>query len=386
MGGRTSHHLIIVSHKHPIALSIGRHYHEKSHSSTEWSLSLVREKYWIIKARRVITRTISSCITCKRLYAKPTTQIMADLPRERLDPGLPPFSNVGIDAFGPYQTKFYRGVKKRYGLVFTCFTTRAIHIEMLHSLDTDSFLCAFKRFIARRGIPIKIFSDNGRNFVRGEQELRKAFRFNAKHALMHYSAPMSITWIFATPLAPHMSGVTERQVGTLKRVFRAILPKVSHLTDETLSTFFCEVENIVNGRPLTKLSNDINDLSPLTPNVLLTMKFQADTSNVPSLADAYRKRFAATQHVADLFWSRWVKEYLPTLNIRSKWTKIQPDWQVGEMCLIQESNLPRGLWPIGLIKDVIKSNDGKVRSVIVKTRASELRRPITKLVRLEADC
>ena len=84
--------------------------------------------------------------------------------------------------------------------------------------------------------------------------------------------------------------------------------------------------------------------------------------------------------------SRSFEEYLPTLNVRSKWTTVQPDWQVGEMCLIQEANLPRGLWPIGLIKDVIKSSDGKVRSVIVKTRASELRRPIAKLIRLEADC
>ena len=330
VGGRTSHHPILISHKHPIASSIVRYFHSRGHTGCEWTLSIVREKYWITKARRILKKVISKCVLCRKMFAKPSSQIMADLPAERIEPGLPPFTYVGIDAFGPYQTKFYRGFKKRYGLLFTCMTCRAIHIEMLYTLDCESFLCAFKRFIARRGVPTKIFSDNGRNFVKGEQELRKAFLYNSKHVLMHYTTPMSIEWCFIPPRAPNFGGAWERAVSTLKRVFRAILPKITHLTDETLATIFCEVENIVNGRPLTKLSDDINDLTPLTPNALLNMKFLVDVSDTNSPADAYRKRYSVTQKVANQFWSRWVKEYLPTLNTRSKWItekKRLADWR-----------------------------------------------------------
>jgi len=97
---------------------------------------------------------------------------MADLPLERLEPDLPPFTNVGVDYFGPIETKRGRTTLKRYGVLFTCMTSRAVHIEVANSLDTDSCLNALRRFTCRGGQAKHI--DNGTNFVGAQRELRKA--------------------------------------------------------------------------------------------------------------------------------------------------------------------------------------------------------------------
>ena len=96
---------------------------------------------------------------------------MGQLPAERLKPDKAPFTYIGIDYFGPLYVKSGRKEMKRYGCLFTCMTTRAVHIEIAHSLDTDSFICALQRFVSRRGRPEKIFSDNRTNLTSGESEL-----------------------------------------------------------------------------------------------------------------------------------------------------------------------------------------------------------------------
>ena len=126
-----------------------------------------------IKASSAVRQLISSCVICRRIKSTPQDQKMADLPEDRLTPA-PPFTYVGVDYFGPYVTKEGRKERKRYGALFTCLVSRAVHIEVAHSLDTDSFLHALRRFIARRGQVREIRSDNGTNFVGARQELREA--------------------------------------------------------------------------------------------------------------------------------------------------------------------------------------------------------------------
>ena len=222
--------------------------------------------------------------------------------------------------------------------------------------------------------------------MKGEQELRKAYLFHTKHTLYSYAASRFVQWSFIPPHSPHYDGVWERLIGVIKRVLRAIIPKTSRLTDEILCTLFSEIQSIFNSRPLTKLSDDPNDLTPLTPNSLLTLKQHVDVPpSVGSASDAYRCRWKYVQHLANLFWSRWVKEYLPKLNARSKWTVPHKNMKVGELVLVHETGLPRNLWPLAIIKKVCTGRDGNVRSAIVKTRVTELHRPITQLIRLEVD-
>ena len=132
---------------------------------------------WIVGAKRLIAKIISQCVTCRKLRGKIMTQHMADLPRDRLDTP-PPFTNVGFDVFGPWQicTRRTRGRisnSKRWGLVFTCLNCRAIHIEILESMDTSSFICALRRFMAIRGPPSLLRCDRGTNFVGAKTELDK---------------------------------------------------------------------------------------------------------------------------------------------------------------------------------------------------------------------
>ena len=96
-----------------MAKLLALHYHKKGHTGLEWTLSKIREKYWITKARRIIKSVIRSCVTCKKLYAKPMQQKMADLPEDRMQPFMPSFSVTAVEVFGPYETKFYCGTKKR---------------------------------------------------------------------------------------------------------------------------------------------------------------------------------------------------------------------------------------------------------------------------------
>ena len=102
---------------------------------------------------------------------KTVTHMMADLLVERLGYKQPSFSNTGVDYFGPFLVPIRRSTENRWGFLFTCLTTRAVHIEVVPSLDTNSCVMGVERFIARRGTPTTIMSDNGTNFVGAQKEL-----------------------------------------------------------------------------------------------------------------------------------------------------------------------------------------------------------------------
>ena len=384
VGGRIREHCIVIPHQHPISRAIVLYVHNRAHVGVEWTLGKVREKYWIVKARPLVKKIVRSCVTCRKLYANPCTQKMADLPLERLQPNQPVFTNVGVDVFGPISVKNYRSELKRYGCLFTYLATRAIHVEKLNNLEADTFINAFRRFTARRGKPHKVFSDNGLNIVGGEKEMCKARNQLLPAVVKSYIDEHNIEWSFIPPSAPHMGGAWERMIGLVKRALKAILLNESRLSDEVLETLFCEVESIVNGRPLTKLSDDVNDWAPITPNHLLLLR------NGPVIppekfdkSDMYRRRWRYAQHLADVFWHKWVKLYLPELQKRVKWTEINRNVSLGDLVLIADENTPRNLWPLAIVDEVLTGRDDLVRSVRLRTRTTKLVRPITKIILLE---
>ncbi|KAJ8019307.1 hypothetical protein HOLleu_42169 [Holothuria leucospilota] len=377
-------HPYILSGDHVIATAIIRDAHDVAHVGVEWVLGITRKDYWITKARPLVKRILKACLTCRRLYSKPHPQLMADLPTERVEDSKPPFSYVGIDVFGPFYVKLGRSEVKRYGCLFTCLSIRAIHVEKLDSLDTDTFINAFRRFVSRRGHPEVVFSDNGSNLVSGESEMRKCMKRLSQKSLSAYAVKGDVVWKFNPPYASHMGGVWERMIGVFK-VITAVLPRTVRLTDEILQTIFCEVENIVNGRPLTKISDDPSNPTPLTPNHLLLLR---NGSVIPpgefNHSDRFKRRWRHVQHLADQFWRKWVRSYLPELQRRSKWTKVTENLKVGDLVLLQSEVTPRNLWPLALIVGVNRGRDDLVRSVRVKTKTTELVRPITKIVLLES--
>jgi hypothetical protein len=198
-------------------------------------------------------------------------QQMSNLPAERLTPDKPPFCYVGVDYFGPLSVKHKRSLEKRYGCLFTCLTTQAVHLEVAHSLDTESFLCAVSRFIARRGFPEKIFSDNGTNLTLGCKELKKGLSELDVRKINEKMLQNHIEWKFNPPHASHMGGIWERMIRSIKTILSSMLSE-QNVCDETLLTVFAEVELILNSRPITQLSDDTQDPQPLTPNHLLLLQ------------------------------------------------------------------------------------------------------------------
>lgn len=318
------------------------------------------------------------------MFSSTSFQKMADLPLERVDAYKPPFSSTGVDCFGPFLVKQGRAEVKRYGCIFTCLATRAVHLEKLNSLDTDTFINALRRFIARRGPIESILSDQGTNFTGASAELSKSLREMSRDQINRYCVKFGIEWKFNPPGASHMGGVWERLIRSVRKVMDGVLGGQVRLNDDGLQTIFCEIESILNSRPLTKVSDDIHDSSPLTPNHLLLLR---ECPSLPpgifSDADVYRRRWRCVQHLADEFWKKWLREYLPELQRRQKWVQVKRNVQLGDLVLISQESTPRGLWPIGLVVSVNKSKDGLVRSVQVQTKSTKLVRPITKVVLLE---
>lgn len=395
VGGRLKHapdgydllkHPWILPKQHHGSDLIIRHHHETSgHFGQEYVLSLIRDHFWIIQARVSVRRIVRSCFDCKRRCQAPQEQKMADLPSDRVTPDKPPFSFVGIDCFGPFMVKRGRSLVKRYGVIFTCLTIRAIHIEVIHSMDTDSFVNALRRFMARRGKPEIIRSDNGTNFTSGEREIREAiFRWNQKN-IHEFLIQRDVQWIFNPPTASHMGGVWERVIRSVRKVINALLKKQT-MDDEGIMTLMCEVEAIINARPLTKVSDDPRDVNALTPNHLLLIKSnESFPPGVFKRNDQYsERRWRQVQYMAEVFWRRWIKEYLPILQLRQKWHEVKRNIEEGDIVLVVEQNIPRGDWPLGRVIEVNRGRDGLVRSVRVKTVKNILARPINKLCLLEA--
>ena len=250
-------------------------------------------------------------------------------------------------------------------------------------MDTDAFLNGFRRFCTRRGTPTRVWSDNGTNFQGGVSELQKCLKELNTSKLADHAVKCEFEWIFNPPYASHMGGVWERLIHTVRKVFVSVV-KDARLTDDLLFTLLCEVESIVNSRPITRLSDSVNDPAALTPNHLLMLRGgPPPPPGVFLERDVYKKRWKHVQFLASSFWNRWLKDYIPELQRRKKWSDCKPNVTVGDLVLLCDEHTPRSLWPLGVIQLVHTSQDGLVRTVEVRTKSSVFARPITKIVSLE---
>ncbi len=239
------HQILLPSNNHITHLIIRETHHRSGHAGVERVLSDLRQKFWLVGGRKDIRTIVDNCITCRRRCGKMGMQLMADLPESRTKAGEPPFSTTGVDYFGPLLVKRGRSEVKRYGCLFTCFNTRAVHLEVAHSLDTDSFLNVLERFIARRGEPKEIWSDNGTNFVGAVAEMKRSIQQWNQTQIHQHLLQHEIAWHFNPPKASHMGGVWERQIRTVRSVLAGL--GGSHaLDDEGLLTLLTVVEGIVN--------------------------------------------------------------------------------------------------------------------------------------------
>ena len=345
----------------------------------------MRQSYWIVSARTLIKKIARQCLHCKKMKAKPITPYMCNLPSFHLDYSQPPFTHTGVDFFGPLFIKQRQSRLKRWGCLFVRMVTRAIHLELVEAMDTDSFINTLQRFINRRGRPNTILSDCGSNFKGAVNELKLQLPELNQEKISNFTVKQNIQWKFNPPSAPHMGGCWERLVQTVKRaLFHIIKDRV--LTDFQMLTVFTEVEVMVNNRPLTGNSDDIKDLEPLTPNHFVIGRNFCNNSHLGEIRSndlCSRKRWRQVQYVAEQFWKRWLREYLPTLTRRTKWLKEDKNIEIGDLVMLQEDNVKRGSWPLGRIENIYPGSDGVVQIVDVRTKSGVYSRPVVKIYPLE---
>ncbi|GFX58508.1 integrase catalytic domain-containing protein [Trichonephila clavipes] len=279
------------------------------------------------------------------------------------------FDITGIDLAGPL---FTRDGGKVWIVLYTCAIYRAIHLELVSSLSTECFMLSLRRFIARRTRPETIYTDNGTNFVGTNSELKNL----DWDKIMKETDIKPIKWKFNPPTAAWWGGWWERLVRVIKELLKRTLGKAI-LTYEELLTVLCDCEAVVNSRPLTYVSEDPNDLIPLTPSLFLNGKSSYDTVDLDlSEFSKFQKRIKYRRKLIHDFRSRFRKEYLG----QKRPGKPGHDFKVGDVVMIEEPSKKRVYWPLGKVISLLPGRDGKVRTLKLKCKNSELIRPIQEFI------
>ncbi len=312
-------HPIVLDPHHWVTKLLIRDYDSKlCHPGPERVFGEIRRNFWILRGREAIRKQQHLCKDCQKWKNQPVIPKMADLPPARLRLLKPPFYSTGMDCFGPFQVKIGRRCEKRWGIIFKCLTTLSVHLDLLTSIATDSFLMALRRFVVRRGTPAELYSDHGTNFHGGQRELQEAFASLTPQIQLHL-AKQKISFHFNPPGATHFGGAWEREIKSVKTALRVTVSS-QVVTEEVLQTVLIEVEGMLNSKPLGYISSDVADLDPVTPNYLLMGRPDSSLPFVvyPATELMGRRRWRQSQVLADQFWLSFTRHYLPTLQTRNK--------------------------------------------------------------------
>ena len=401
----------LLPSKHKLARLIVWHYHlTELHAGPRFLKSLIRREFWITGLQNLVKKCILSCHTCVTLKAKAQVQVMAQLPRERVVPS-PPFHHTGVDYAGPFMVSSMIGRRKTqvkaYVAVFVCFSTKAVHLELVSDLTTPKFLSALTRFISRRARSATINSDNGTTFVGANNALRKLRSSLERNAKVHaanelkelynfleeneqsisdFTGAKGIEWHFIPPGAPHFGGLWEAAVKSTKNHMKSVLRDKSFNYEE-LTTLLVQIEACLNSRPLTPESSDPDDLNALTPGHFLVggpltaLPCESFVGSPENRLRQYQRREQAVQ----LFWKRWSTEYLHTLQQRTKWRFAKDEIKENDFVLLRDENLPPMSWKKGRIHKLHKGTDGRNRVATVRTQTGLFKRPLVKLVYLPVE-
>ena len=280
---------------------------------------------------------------------------MAPVTLSRLKTSLRAFTRISVDYGGPLTTIQSRGKRRQkwYLCLFTCLATRAVHLEMAFSLDTDSFLKAFYGIASHRGLPNEMYSDNGTNLIPTDKELKQLITAIEPKKIQESVASKGVTWYFNPPAALHFGAIHETMIKAAKKAINGILGH-AHITDEKLMTAIVGAEGLINSQPLTYQSVNPADDTPLTPNHFL--HGQIGGKFAPTSVDNNhfnpRKRWHRVQELVRHFWHWWLREWIPEMSDRKKWNQERWDLQTGEVVLVMSTDTARENWPLGNVTEV----------------------------------
>ena len=347
-------------------------------------------KLHVIGARKLSRRITSCCVDCRKCRPRTAPQYMADLPAPRVNAS-PPFTHCGMDYAGPFKIKmgYVRKptVLEAHVCVFVCLSTKAVHLEVVSDQTTPAFLAALQRFIARRGCPQHFYSDNGGNFIGARNSCHKLYKFlknqqnddDIKHFLATHH---EIQWHNIPAYSPHMGGLWEAAVKGMKTHLRRVMG-VMRFTFEELTTIICRIEACLNSRPLLPITSHSPDGLPvLTAGHFLTGRSPSIYPEDPAPLDNLRllKKWNLCQGVVQQFWTRWSKEYLNSLQARTKWQSTTANLQVDDVVAIKPMDkfLPCH-WPLGRVSKTMPGKDGRVRVVELQTPTGYTQRARARL-------
>lgn len=354
----TKHQVILPGH-HPFTKLVLTDIHKQTmHGGPMLMLSHLRTTYWITNAKTRLRQIVHKCVTCARHRASTGSQMMGSLPPVRVTPTRA-FQHSGVDFAGPIDLRLSKGrgckTQKGYLSIFVCMVTRAIHIEIVTSLTAIDFVSAFKRFVARRGRCSDIWSDNATNFIAGNKELNNQFGTTIRQVrsdIENLLANDRTTWHHIPASGPHFGGLWEASVKLIKFHLKRVLGNTT-LTYEEMSTVTAQIEACVNSRPISHISDDPSDITPLTPGHFLIGEAPITVPEETYLQTNTNRlsRWQLTQRRLQDFWSRWSKEYLTNLQQRPKWLKALPNLQIGDLVIVKEDHLPPSKWVMARIID-----------------------------------
>ena len=378
MKGRLQRSELGYEEKHPVilpkchlSLLLVRFQHQLlKHAGVDTLVVTMRNQFWIVGLRRLAKQVKRQCLSCQKVDAPVCKQQMAPFPEHRVTRA-PPFAVTGVDHTGPLYCADFPS-RKFYILLFTCSVVRAVHLELVDSLALKDTVLAIRRFVARRGLPTVIWSDNARVFGAAKDELRKQL------------GDVAPEWKFIAPRAPWWGGWWERLMRPVKAALKKSCGSQS-LTRVELETCLHEAEACLNSRPLTFVGDDPEASDALTPAHFLigrTAGFQAPVPDVQDRPEDLQVRKELVDMQVEQFWSRWSSEYLRNLPACCG-SKPQDAVNVGSVVLIHEDGVPRMRWLMGVVQQVFPGKDGLVRAVLVKTPKGSYTRPIQRLHNLE---
>lgn len=390
----TSKHPMLFPPNHPFTITFFYHLHRKHlHVGPKTLLAISRETVWTVNGITAAKKTCASCVRCAIVRPKSIMQQMGNLPEERVQISSP-FSKVSVDYCGPLYVHYKirgRAPTKTYVAVYVCQSTKAVHLELAFDLTSACFLGTFKRFVATRGLPVKVFSNNGTNFVGGNSELHELYQMlqssNLADDIKQMCRDDHIQWHFYPPGSPHFGGLHEAAVKSAKYHLRRVMGR-ANLTHEELHTLLKQVEAVLNSRPLTAISSSMDDLESITPGHFLIGRPLLAIPE-PLMCDMNvnnAKRWELVKTLHQHFWKIWSRDYLTELQRRYKWENKSPNIKVGEIVLLKDDNLPPLKWRLGRVIELHPGANGLTRVVTVQCGPNQTyKRAVTRICPLPID-
>ena len=400
VGGRLQQLDITEAQKHPVILHrrdvltkqiCWQKHRDSMHVGPSGLITLLSLEYHIIGTKQLVRDVSKACVRCQRHYARTTSQLMGQLPPCRATPA-PAFTATGMDFAGPFSLK--KGHTRKptwvngYVCLFVCLTTRAVHLEIVMDLTTEALMAAFGRFVARRGRPNTILSDNGTNFVGAHRVIDAAYHHldlqDSDGSLLQFLADQRITWKHSPARSPHFGGIWEAGVRQMKSLlYKHLGPR--KLTTEQMYTVLTEVEAILNSRPLMPMESSPTDGAQiLTPAHFLIGRSlkslpsdQATGGNIEIL-----RHWNLCQRLVQDIWKEWSGTYLQLLQRQHKWLHPKRSLLVGDIVLLKDPELFLKSWPLAIVEQVHPGADGLVRVATVRTSKGIYKRAVTAIVPL----